>query len=272
MGRFDTWDSYLWVPGGTVLRNLQDERDGGYLQRLEYHETFNRQREILTGKVDIPRTYDADHLRAIHRHLFGNLYEWAGEYRSVNMGKPGAPAAFAHTSAISTYLEDAHSAVQRTDWRSLDRDGFAERASATFAYINHAHPFREGNGRTAKVFMEHVAEQSGFTLEYSRVPPAAWNQASMLSAPDLGMYEPDRGSLVPVFRELAQPATTENAPNRQGASGVPSVAEEVRRQSAQMFPTSARAAMRSGSGARARVVRGTGAEKGSDQGLSLIHI
>jgi len=87
-------------------------------------------REILTGKVEIPRTYDADHLRAIHRHLFGNVYEWAGEYRSVNMGKPGAPAAFAHTSAISTYLEDAHSAVKRTDWRSLDRDGFAERASA----------------------------------------------------------------------------------------------------------------------------------------------
>jgi cell filamentation protein len=67
-----------------------------------------------------------------------------------------------------------------------------------FAYLNQAHPFREGNGRTSKVFMEEVAEQSRFTLDFSRVAPDQWNQASMLSRPDLLAYEPVPNSLVPV--------------------------------------------------------------------------
>lgn len=213
-GDFDTWGSYLWASGGTALRNLYGERDGDYLQRLEYRESFERQSEILAGKVQILRTYDADHLRAIHRHLFANVYEWAGDFRTVNMAKPGARSPFAHTDDIDDYLADATKVIEGTDWGSLDRDGFAAAAASAFACLNHAHPFREGNGRAAKVFIEHVAEQSRFTLELSRVSPAAWNQASMLSAPDLGTYEPVPDSLVPIFRAMAQPATAESAPNR----------------------------------------------------------
>ena len=68
----------------------------------------------------------------------------------------------------------------------MDRDTFAERAASVFAYFNQAHPFREGNGRTGKVLMEHVAELSQFTLDFARVTPEVWNNASMLSGPDLG--------------------------------------------------------------------------------------
>ena len=98
--RFDSWDSYLWEPGGTVLRNLYGERDGTALARREYRETGRRLDELVTGRVDVPRTYDSDHLRAIHRHLFGRVYEWAGEYRTVGVAKgwsnsPSPPASTA---------------------------------------------------------------------------------------------------------------------------------------------------------------------------------
>jgi len=86
-GRFDTWDSYFWEPGGTVLRNLYGVRDGAVLARQEYRETYLRQVAIELGRVEIPRTYDAEHVRAIHRELFGNVYEWAGEYRTVGIAK-----------------------------------------------------------------------------------------------------------------------------------------------------------------------------------------
>jgi cell filamentation protein len=61
--------------------------------------------------------------------------------------------------------------VVGTEWESLDRESFAARAAAVFALLNQAHPFREGNGRMSKVFMEQVAERSRFTLDFTRVTP-----------------------------------------------------------------------------------------------------
>lgn len=61
---------------------------------------------------------------------------------------------------IDRYLNDVHRLVEATDWSELDRRAFGERAATVFAYLNQAHPFREGNGRTSKIFMEHVAELS----------------------------------------------------------------------------------------------------------------
>ena len=76
--QFNSWDSYFWEPGGPVLRNLYGERDGAELAQREYSETNKQQAKIELGLTPIPRTYDAEHLRAIHRQLFGNVYEWAG--------------------------------------------------------------------------------------------------------------------------------------------------------------------------------------------------
>lgn len=207
--RFDTGESYYYPPPDErTLRNLFDERDPVVLSRLEYVETAERQRELLAGEVAIARTYDAAHVRAIHRHLFQDVFEWAGEYRTVELYK-GARRGFAEvrTGEVERYLTDVHRLVASTAWERLDRADFGERAALVFAYLNQAHPFREGNGRTSKVFMEHVAERSRFTLDYALVTPAVWNQASMLSRPDMFAYEPVHDSLVPVFRTIAQERT-----------------------------------------------------------------
>ncbi len=79
---------------------------------------------------------------------------------------------------------------------------FVEQAAVVFAYLNQAHPFREGNGRTAKLFMDHVAAQSRFEFDYTRVSPQVWNQRSMLSGPDAYDYPPHPQWLVPVFEQI----------------------------------------------------------------------
>ncbi|MDO4900968.1 Fic family protein [Actinomyces sp.] len=162
----------------------------------------------MSGQVVVPRTYDAGHVRAIHGYLFQDVYEWAGQYRSVNVSKDFFSFADVRTGEIDRYLADVHRLIEGTSWMRLDRDGFARAGAEVFAYLNQAHPFREGNGRTSKVCIEHVAEQSRFTLDFSRVSPEVWNQASMLSGPDLGRYKPVPDSLVPVFRVIAQPRAT----------------------------------------------------------------
>lgn len=112
---------------------------------------------------------------------------------------------------LRNLFEDADRLVRETAWASLDRDRFAAQAAEVFAYVNQAHPLRDGNGRASKVFMQHVAELSSFDIRFdpaeSGVTPEIWNQASMLSGPDRGAYAPQPDSLVPVFHALARERT-----------------------------------------------------------------
>lgn len=103
----------------------------------------------------------------------------------------------------SRYLADVHRIVRTTDWAELEASAFARQAATVFAYLNQAHPFREGNGRASKIFMDHVAELSGFTFDFSQVSPSIWNNASMMSGPDRGAYEPVPDSLFLVFQHIA---------------------------------------------------------------------
>ncbi|WP_199176319.1 Fic family protein [Actinomyces qiguomingii] len=60
----------------------------------------------MSGQVAVPRTYDADHVRAIHGYLFQDVYEWAGQYRSVNMSKNFSSFADVRAGEIDRYLAD----------------------------------------------------------------------------------------------------------------------------------------------------------------------
>lgn len=203
---FDSWESYFYpdtydsaIRSGT-LRNLYGERDALVLARLEYVDVAERMREVLAGEVDISRTFDSAHLRAIHRYLFQDVYEWAGEYRTVDISKgPGRDFGRISGNEIDQYISDVNQMIVSADWRLLSRAAFVQATATVFAYVNQGHPFREGNGRTSKVFMDHVSDRSRFAFDYARVTPEVWNNASALSAPDLHSYEPVAVSLLPVF-------------------------------------------------------------------------
>lgn len=190
MPGFDTWESYFYpetydaAVGFGTLRNKLGERDFFALRELEYAVTAVRDRELHAGLVSIDRTYGVEHLQAIHRHLFQDVYEWAGEFRTVNMAKPGG-VGFARTrnGEAQRMIDAVQEYIGSQDWSQLDRDGFGKNAAVVFAFLNQAHPFREGNGRTSKMFMHHVAELSNFSLDFSRVDADVWNRASALSSP-----------------------------------------------------------------------------------------
>lgn len=208
--RFDSWESYFYPEtydariGQGVMRNLLGWRDRDALSGYEYRMTGVRQRQLVAQPDLVAHTFDAAHVRAIHRYLFQDVYEWAGQYRTVNMSKGfGRGFGDVDTGEVDRYLADVRRLVERTPWAGLNRQEFGEQAATVFAYLNQAHPFREGNGRTSKVFMEHVSQLSGYTLDFDRVTPVEWNKASEFSRPDLDSYEPVPDSLVPVFQHLA---------------------------------------------------------------------
>ena len=79
-------DPYVY-PGTNVLRNYRDIRDLQLLAAFEMAVTTRRLAELenkpLRGK------FDATHLKAIHRYIFQDVYPWAGEFRTVNIARPG---------------------------------------------------------------------------------------------------------------------------------------------------------------------------------------
>ncbi|WP_018024232.1 Fic/DOC family protein [Corynebacterium ulceribovis] len=212
MSELGSWESYFYpetidphTRQGT-LRNLFGVRDAEELKRLEYVEVAGRTVQLQIGEESICKTFDANHLRAIHRHLFQDVYEWAGEFRTVEIYKgPGREFGNINDGEMLRYLSDVTKLVRSQDWLALKRDDFVEAIAKVFAYLNQAHPFREGNGRTSKLFMQDVSALSPFHFDFALVSPEIWAQASALSRPDLFGYEPEPASLIPVFEAITLP-------------------------------------------------------------------
>ncbi|ADW67737.1 filamentation induced by cAMP protein Fic [Granulicella tundricola MP5ACTX9] len=121
-------------------------------------------------------SFDSQHLRAIHRYLFRDVFPWAGEFRVVNISK-GGPM-FGPVMFIGQALDDAFGKLAREKLLSgLTVDAFADRAAFYLGEINAIHPFREGNGRTQREFIRQLAVRAGHTISW-----AGFTQQEMIDA------------------------------------------------------------------------------------------
>ena len=91
-------DPYVYS-GTDVLKNKPGLRDEGALRTFEYEQTASRAQDL--NSKPIAGKFDLDHLKAIHKHLFQDVYEWAGEVRTVNFRKDAVP--FAPPAFIQSY-------------------------------------------------------------------------------------------------------------------------------------------------------------------------
>jgi cell filamentation protein len=164
-------DPYLY-PGSAVLRNKLDLHDADALDVME--------RRLVTARIieGVPSgRFDLVHLRAIHRHLFQDVYEWAGEVRTVEIAKGGHQ--FQFRQYIETGMADVHRRLVSAGYlHDLSREDFADAAGKILGDVNYIHPFREGNGRTQLLYLEQLAEQAGHPVDLSRIDPARWVEAS----------------------------------------------------------------------------------------------
>ena len=85
--------------------------------------------------------------------------------------------------------------------RSLGREEFAVRAAAVMVDLNEVHPFREGNGRTQRVFMGQLARNAGYPLDFSVV-----SRERMIHASIAGNEKSDPGVMSRLFNEISNPA------------------------------------------------------------------
>ena len=128
-----------------------------------------REEELLSKRAALSLFHDGtlDHLdpgtvptlKTIHARLFGKIYDFAGKIRTVNIAKGN----FRFASAL--YLESALRAIERMPQRDFDQ--IVEK----YVEMNVAHPFREGNGRAMRIWLDHMFRaELEMTVDWSSIP------------------------------------------------------------------------------------------------------
>jgi cell filamentation protein len=169
MSRYEGLDSYVY-PNTGVLRNKANIHDQAGLDAFEADATAVRLLELVGDPLQ--GNFDLDHLRAIHRHLFQDVYEWAGELRTVDISR--GTSRFASFGLIEAYLGSQLKGVAQEDFlRSLAPESFVARLAHYMSEINAAHPFREGNGRVQRAFCAQLADQAGYFMDFQTIDQAA---------------------------------------------------------------------------------------------------
>lgn len=153
-------------PATGVLRNRLEISDATTLAKVEAQAAA----AAAQRWHDKPEShsFDLDHLRQIHKRLFEHVYDWAGEIKDGNWRKGNS-----HFTA-GPQVEDASKSVfdalaHERNLVGLSREQFAERAAHYLNEVNSVHAFREGNGRTQRVFMEQLGREAGHAFSFNGI-------------------------------------------------------------------------------------------------------
>jgi cell filamentation protein len=191
------------VPGTTVLANRLGLTEPAALAAAEAAASARRLCEVHLGLLPATGPPGAARLLALHRHLFGDVFDWAGRLRTVEIAKGGTR--FAPVPAIWDVLAGADETVAGTDWAGLDAGPLSWWLSVVYVQLDRAHPFREGNGRAATTLLHELVAPSGHRLDLARVVRAEWVQAARDAAPFRGTGAPSPRPFVPVLRRALVP-------------------------------------------------------------------
>ena len=152
-------------PETGILRNLQDITDPDVLLFVESGAVTKQLQELYEKPIKIK---GIDNLFEIHRHLFQDLYAWAGKKRTVEISKDGKQffptSHFDNAFIYINQLIAEFKIIPKNNKRQL-----GEKLAEILDNVNYLHPFREGNGRTQREFLRLLALEKGLVLNLN--PP-----------------------------------------------------------------------------------------------------
>ena len=179
-------DPYCY-PGSDCLKNRLNIRDATVLEAFEFEMFVARSVEAQpTGR------FGPAHYRKIHRHLFQDVYHWAGRYRTIRIGKEGNW--FCYPEHIPAQMDQLFCRlIERPFVLGASAHNFVAATAGFLAELNAIHPFREGNGRTQLVFLHLIGLRAGHPFQFTRI-----RQETFLPA----MIASFSGNLFPLISEL----------------------------------------------------------------------
>ncbi len=142
--------------------NIRNEKD-----------LYDIERKLVSLRVDelidnpIKGNFDFQHLKSIHKFLFQDVYKWAGLPRTCAIAKKDL---FCLPEYINSYAEDVFgSLIHDKYFIGYNYNETIDKLVNLFSDINALHPFREGNGRSQREFIEELAKINGIELDLTRV-------------------------------------------------------------------------------------------------------
>ena len=177
------YDNLYCYKDSIVLKNKLNIKDKDKFFKAEREITSLRTTQSLVNPIK--GNFDEDHLKAIHRFLFSDIYEWAGEIRTINISKGNS---FCQALYIEDFLKKLFKELKNESYLdNLPKEELIKRLSYYLGEINAIHAFREGNGRTQRLFVTYLARRQGYDLQFANVEPQQMIDASYNSF--LGDYE-----------------------------------------------------------------------------------
>lgn len=170
-------DRIYCYPDSDVLINKLDIREQEKLYTFERKLTMLRILEL----IDRPTkgNFDFEHLKEIHRYIFQDVYDWAGEVRKVDIAKGNM---FCNVRFIDTQAEIIFGRLRKEKYLAgLREQEFIKRLAYFFSEINALHPFREGNGRSQREFIRSLAIENGYILSFVNISKEEMLKASQES-------------------------------------------------------------------------------------------
>lgn len=162
-------DPYIDENG--VLKNKLGITNDEELKEAEKDIAFVK----LIGVEELEKeTVNANLLKDIHKYLFNDIYDWAGEYRTVPIYKeeivlPGLSLEYAQPKDIEKRLEQEFENLNSIEWSNKKIDELSLQLTKSLARIWRVHPFRDGNTRTVLTFANVFSKMKGFNLDMSNI-------------------------------------------------------------------------------------------------------
>lgn len=159
-------DPYL-IPDTDVLQNKLGIADKDLLEKAEADITYLKLLDIDAWFENKPLNYET--FLEVHKYIFGDLYEWAGQIRTIDIYKEevvlgGVSLTYGEISSIQFQIETIIDNLNQVEWSNISVEDMIPLFSDLIAQLWLIHPFREGNTRTVMRFAGLFANAKGFPL------------------------------------------------------------------------------------------------------------
>ncbi len=181
-----------YFPRTKSLVNYYGIKERDRLRAIEMKISNIRTAELLTEPV--VQVFDFAYLKEIHHHLFGDIYPTGGQVRTVAAAKR---TEFCNPEFIDSTAEDIFSRLHRVNYlKGMEREEFINDLAFFMGEVGALHPFRDGNGRTTRLFFYQLAMQAGYDIDWELVDPDRLLEA------DISAIDGDYQLLIDVWEEV----------------------------------------------------------------------
>lgn len=180
-------------PDTTVLVNKLGIKNQEELNSVERQFVLLRSSQV--EKEAVFENVSFDFYKSLHKNLFGDLYEWAGTVRNINISKKGT--VFCNADDIEKTGKLKFQRLAELNYlKKLNKSTFLDELSELYHDLNMLHPFREGNGRTLRLFITLLVRNAGYNLNFSEC------DSDLLMIATIKAAQGDLSLLREVFAEL----------------------------------------------------------------------